>query len=696
MSAADPSGHDPSGGDPSAHGPRPAFDPAFPSAVWLAELRARGSASAFADARAALDERVEAYHAVLPDIPVRQAGYYHEFFCPEHAVQLRFDPQDGHHHACPVDGHVFSGEPFDSAWGWSVNDALSDAALRGAVRRSLGHAPRRAAVDAELVRHVLLGYAASYRTMPIAPKPYPGPYAGVVCWSALDESVWIIRLAWAAALARDAFSAEETALLLDGLFRPARDHLFRVRYQQIQNVGNWDRGAILVLGLLLGDEAAVARTLDEEYGVRDQLSRGVTPEGLWWELSLSYHFYVLGAVSWTMRALRAAGRPFDREDVVHRMFAVPLDLAFPDLSLPATNDCWYHIGLLGEVGHGIPNADGFYEMAFGWFRDPSFAWVVNENRRAGSVRATLEGLLDGAAELPAVKRGETPARHLAGSGLAMLRAGAGPDALAALLKASLDDGDSHGHPDQLGIALFGGGRRVAIDPGTPGYGIGLNDTWYRQSAAHSTVLIESRSQPPGAARITRFEEADGTVVVEAEMTWPGPEAWAGVVERAAAVAWPDVDPYAGYAAVRMHRRLELRAGELVDRVTVEAPATRTIDLVLHLPAGTGTRMPGHPGPVDAPEALRGPCGYDELTGTQRLPAGPTVATARLGETMMNAIVADPGSGEERFIASAPGNPAADRHVVLVRRRTGSTATFETRITWTSPPAPWRSSSSSSG
>ena len=77
------------------------------------------------------------------------------------------------------------------------------------------------------------------------------------------------------------------------------------------------------------------------------------------------------------------------------MFRAPLDLAFPDGSLPAMNDCWYHIGLTGEVGHGIPNADGFYEMAYGWFGDPAFAWVVDQNRRSGP-RRTFEALLDGA------------------------------------------------------------------------------------------------------------------------------------------------------------------------------------------------------------------------------------------------------------------------------------------------------------
>ena len=115
-------------------------------------------------------------------------------------------------------------------------------------------------------------------------------------------------------------AAAELTDLADGLFRPGLEHLHHVRYRQIQNVGNWDRGAILTLGLLLGDEATVTAALDEEYGVRDQLARGVTADGLWWELSLSYHFYVLGAVAWTMRALRADGRPFDREDAVRRIF----------------------------------------------------------------------------------------------------------------------------------------------------------------------------------------------------------------------------------------------------------------------------------------------------------------------------------------------------------------------------------------
>lgn len=676
----------------------PAFSPDFPSADWLADLRARGTADAFADARAALDARVDGYHALRPDLPERQAGYYHEFFCPDHAVQLVFNPRDGHRHSCPVDGRVFSGEPFDSAWGWSVNDALSDAALRAAVRRSLGHAPGRGQTDAALIREVLLGYADRYRTMPPAPQGHPSSYSGRVCWSALDESVWIIRLVWAAALARDAFVPGELAGLRDGLFRPALDHLHEVRYRQIQNVGNWDRGAILALGLLLGNEAIVREAIDEVYGIRDQLTRGVTADGLWWELSLSYHFYVLGAVAWTMRAFRAAGRSFDREDTVRRMFQAPIDLAFPDLTLPATNDCWYHIGLTGEVGHGIPNAEGFYELAFGWFREPAFAWVVRANWLAGEgrTRSTLEGLLDGATDLPAIRRRETSPRHFAGSGLAMLRAGAGPEALAVLLKASLDDGDSHGHPDQLGIAVFGAGARVSIDPGTPGYGISLNDTWYRQSASHSTALLDARSQPPGKARITRWEATADAVIAEAEIRWPERADWPALVRRAIAIGAPDRDPYDGYAGVVMRRRLELRAGELRDSVTVEAHDERTIDLVTHLPAGTAADPPTTDAetPPAAADLLPPGCGYEHLTGARDVSSVDTFAAALPNGRLT--VVTGGSKAEMRILASGPGNPAADRHMVLVRRRTGSAVTFASTWVWDFSGAPWRSSSSSSG
>ncbi|PYV19055.1 MAG: hypothetical protein DMG07_02610 [Acidobacteria bacterium] len=161
----------------------------FPTPEWRSSFRRKLDDPAFAAACRSLDERAAAYHDYLPAHPERQAGYYHDFFCPEHAVQLVFDPRCGTRHACPVDGAVFGGEPYDSAWLWSVNDLLSDAALRLAARWLL----RREAGDAARVAGILTGYARRYRQLPPGPKSNPR-YPGVVTFTGLDESVWVIRM----------------------------------------------------------------------------------------------------------------------------------------------------------------------------------------------------------------------------------------------------------------------------------------------------------------------------------------------------------------------------------------------------------------------------------------------------------------------------------------------------------------------
>src|ERR1700674_3581901 len=135
---------------------------------WRATARARAASSRFAEA---LDRQAASYRASLPALPERQAGYYHEFFCPRHAVQFTFDPHAPHRHVCPVDGEIFSGEPYDSAWLWSVNDTLSDAPLKLAFRAFLqrsGPMDRHAdaADDRTRAAEILTGYADHYRTLP--------------------------------------------------------------------------------------------------------------------------------------------------------------------------------------------------------------------------------------------------------------------------------------------------------------------------------------------------------------------------------------------------------------------------------------------------------------------------------------------------------------------------------------------------
>jgi hypothetical protein len=130
-----------------------------------------------------LREDVENFIAQDVDVPAEPAGHYHHFFCPDHGVELEFDPRSPKAHRCPVDGAFVRGEPYDAAWRWFVNNRLSQGALRLAVlwqlEGDLDHATR--------VVEILTGYASHYERYRVA--PHPGPSPGIATFQTLDEAV---------------------------------------------------------------------------------------------------------------------------------------------------------------------------------------------------------------------------------------------------------------------------------------------------------------------------------------------------------------------------------------------------------------------------------------------------------------------------------------------------------------------------
>ena len=411
------------------------------------------------------------------------------------------------------------GEPFDSAWGWSVNDALSDAALRAAVlaARWRRRPARRRGADADvaLVRHVL---ARLRRALPDAAAraaaPIPGPYRGVACWSALDESVWIIRLAWAAALIARRLSGRRGGASRAGLLRAGA---------RAPRAGSaTGRSRTSATGTTRRDPDArrccsatrppSTSCLDGEYGVRDQLTRGVGGR----RAVVGGLAVATTSTSWAALVVddpRACARPAahsSSEDVVRRMFRAPLDLAFPDgvaagherLLVPHRPD------RRGRPRHPERRRvlrDGVRlvrrpDVRLGGRPEPAVRPAAGRWRRCSTGRRVRA-----ACDAPAPRR---RSRLLEPTGLAMLRAGGAEvrrRRSRVILKARPATATRTAIRTSSGSRCSARGRRLAIDPGTPGYGIALNDTWYRQTASHSTVLLNSRARSrrrrPGTVRV---------------------------------------------------------------------------------------------------------------------------------------------------------------------------------------------------
>ena len=568
-----------------------------------------------------------------------------------------------------MDGAVHSGEPYDSAWRWSLNDMLSDAALKLAYRSHLaGGRGEQARADRDLSGRILLTYAERYQHMEPPPLDHIN-HPGVVTWSGLDESVWLIRMCWAFVLLEEMLPEGAADRLARQMFRPGAEHIRRIRWPEIHNATNWNNAALATLALVLEDEDLLEVALGGDLGLEPQLTQGVSQDGIWWEGSLSYHYYMLDAVVWTLRILRASGRSFDDGGILKRMFLAPILISFPDLKLPAVNDCWYFIGLQQRVGHGIPEADGFYETAHGWFRDPVFAWVLQQNY-VNRPRTCFEALLDGAREIPSGEEPEWKSLHLEDLGFAVLRSRDRGNRSHLIFKAG-PDGGVHGHHDQLRIQLFANGSPWLPDLGTPGYGIELNDTWYQQTASHATALVDGLSQPLAEGKFNRYEADDRYTVCDASVSW----------EEGA------------YAGVEMRRILLWRDHYFVDLLQVRCPTVRDLDWVSQV---RGKRT-GEPVELSPAPPLTGDGGYAHVRLEGQVPetTNPRLRWRHQGGNLDLYLLETSG---RMFLGSAPSNPASETLSTCIRRRTAADATFVSVFVpyGQNRPSPVRSASSRHG
>lgn len=575
-----------------------------------------------------------------PDEP---GGFYHGYFCPDHAVELMFEPARPGAHACPVDGRVFAGEPYDSAWRWFVNHRLSVGAFELALlwRLDGDEEHRRRAAQ------ILLGYAQRYGGYPVGTGR---PQArGKATFQSLDEAVWLIPLARAHDLLRDALPAGQRRHIEQDLLRPAAAHVRRERLHRIHNIECWHNAALAAVGHGLDDADLVAAARDGEFGFHRQLADGVGADGLWWEGSSSYHFYALWALVAHAMVSEVADPGLRQAGRLREMIRAPVDLAAPDGRLPATNDCWFFSSLAGTVCHGVPPAAGFYEVAWAWYGDPAFAAVLARTYRT-QPRDGVEALLYGA-DLPAAAAAPAArSLNLEPSGLVVLRTAAAPPEQGHLVLKYGPHGGGHGHPDKLALSLWAAGEPVSVDLGTPGYGIGLNQTWYRQTVSHNTVVVDGRSQPEAEGRLRRFDD--------------GSEAQFAVAD--AEVAWAE----GAYAGVQMRRTVLWREAYFLDLFRVRCAAPRQLDWVFRVRGRRAGAMAGAP----HPEALVGD-GYGHIAETCALEArSPLQLGWRWPGGGLDLYLPD-ADDAARILGTAPHNPSSERTDILLRRRQGQDALF---------------------
>ena len=384
------------------------------------------------------------------DEPGRVAGWFHDYNCQECAGRLEFDLEQPNEHRCPSCGRINTGDKVDKAW----NNTYRGRANSQVLNAGFAHNITPDARYLDYIRTVLSFYADNYEAFTC--EPPAKRFEGKLMNQHLDY-------------------------LYEQLFRPEAE-MFDFFADRIYNIPVWIKCAQAMIGAFFGKDEHIQRGFRGKYGILDQLDRGVTGEGMWYEGSMHYHFYALQPLCYLLLICRRYELDIPEMSricgTVERMFEYPLRMLFRNRRFPNPND-----------GHPMCDIDRYtvqYEYASVIFENPLFREVCGTfhrgKRGSGSLSRLLFNSWPETEILPDHGSVNNPNSHPA-----MLKT----DNTEVFLKYGAHT-HLHLHPDIMNLEIAFDRELVSYDLGNAGYASFLFAEWQRKTAAHNTVVADMR------------------------------------------------------------------------------------------------------------------------------------------------------------------------------------------------------------
>jgi hypothetical protein len=547
----------------------------------LERLRVNSKSKVFKEALEEIRNKAEMAMNIPYSIGSQERALWgHYYNCDIHGVKLSFNWNSPHEHRCPICDKKFSGSPYDGAWvgaaHYRIGNGLEHLGLYSLITGEQQYA--------EKALSFLRQYAQYYKAYSIhGGIPYNGP--GKLFQQTLDESHWLINVCMAYAAIDTYISPEDRHLIGRGLILPCANFLIQHKENQIHNHSLLITSAISMSGFLLKDQEIQRAGLQGEFGLLDQIRRGVLEDGFWYEGSFSYHYYALNPIIYY--CLLTEGTQWDLRMLpeLKAMFDLPLGFVLPNGKLPSWNDT--------PPGKSLAGLAPYYEVALDWYGDSLYREVLHTvylsasddlSKRTG--RSSMFALLFGDPEyhegrvinnvkLDAIMRSSYATT---GSGLAKLVNKHGWY----LVAKHSPFGGEHDHMDRLSISFGLADRPLFTDMGTVQYAVPAHYAWYKHTYSHNTVGIDGCDQPPQDACLSGYGEADwgswcSGYVQFGNPTWKMKER---ITLPAELAPW-DEEAYLG---VTINRLNMLTDDYLIDIVQVKAPIGKRVDVLFHMSA----------------------------------------------------------------------------------------------------------------
>ena len=441
---------------------------------------------------------VDAWIAQYDDSADRKAGWYHAYVCERCSARLTLDLRRPGEHHCPACGHMNRGEKLDEAW----NNMYRGRANAGVLASALLHRLHPDERSMDYIRRVITFYATEYDRFDN--EAVAKVFEGKIMNQHLDDAVAMMTILLGMTFVRDELDDAELAFAYEKLFAREAD-LFDFFAFRIYNIPLWIKCAEAMIGVFFGAQELIDRGFGGRYGVLDQLDRGVTGEGLWYEGSIHYHFYALQPLLYLLFACRTlgfAGAQVEQlHETVERMLVYPTTIVFRNGRLPNPHD-----------SHPTITLDRYaeqYEYASALYDNPLFPRVCATINRlaANDGDAARDGARGGARDGDTTDRGDAAPASIprllfdgaAGSKpLDSLGSVNHPDSCTAMVRSDNTElfvkygihTTLHAHPDAITFELAFDNEVVSYDLGSGGYASFLFAEWQRLTPSHNTVTTD--------------------------------------------------------------------------------------------------------------------------------------------------------------------------------------------------------------
>ena len=445
-----------------------------------------------------MEHYVDNFFPHFKDDPAKLSGWGHNYFCEDDGGRLVFSPDSPHQHKCPVCGHIYTGDKYDTTWTYLYRcHTFMGMMISACLYKETGE-------DRFLtyVKDTLGFYADNYQRFTLHAKDIIEPDLNVdvggaarILSQGLNESAMLVKVLNVLDMLRDDLDESFLLHVKIGLFVPAIDEILTPQLNTVHNIKCWVNSAIGMAGIFFDVHAWKEIAFQGEYNIHRQLRDGVTSDNFWYEGSIHYNFYTLEGIANLLRFCEKYSHPFGSErETVKEMLYAAYHYAFDNGVLPNPNDGWPDVNL--------KTYSFIYYTALAAFpEDKRLTGIIAEIQSMSTPRIPLplwdpycyediplEKFIYASHNTSKCTAEKRSSRNFPHSNFAILRS-----CDINLFFKYGHNGPSHAHPDRMTFELTYGDQIVTRDLSNAGYGARICNEWHRMSAAHNTVVANGQN-----------------------------------------------------------------------------------------------------------------------------------------------------------------------------------------------------------